>query len=293
MSPLLESAGVGARPRWLWLLPALLAWGAPSRAQQPIEAISNDQPVSTEADPTLEDEEVQGDSEPDEIIYVDDQAVIKARQEVGLALRDLGYQKKRSRNGREIYVNEAPWKPQVVVDDDGWMVVRRAPPTVGKPDLPGIWGGPLGYLVCVANPTACIHIGGWVVSGRKLAWQKEEVVRHLEPSMGRYEDALVGRAFNERTGEVIPDALVALWEGGVPIDGDEPLVTHEARRAALLELWASRNCNEWGEAVRQVVRDFMVYEVQSSEHPFLASEVALANLRRSCEEPLFLEGFDD
>lgn len=266
---------------------ALLAWCSFAQAQ-------DDAPVS-EPEPSepAQGEQAPEESVPDETIYVGDQAVQKAREEVGLALRELGYKKKRNRKGVEIYVNEAPWKPQVLVDDDGWLVVRRAPPTVGKPDLPGVWGGPLGYLVCVVNPTACIHIGGIVVSPRKLAWQKEEVVRHLQPTMGRYEDALVERAFHVRTGQEVPDALIDLWEHGVPLEGEEALLTHEARRAALLELWASRNCNEWGEAVRDVVRDFLVYEVQAGDHPLLGSEVALANLRRRCEEPLIIEGLND
>jgi hypothetical protein len=231
--------------------------------------------------------------EPDEVLYVDDQAVVRAREELGLALRELGYARRRTRNGREIYVNEVPWKPQVVVDDDGWMVVRRAPPSFGKPDLPGIWNGPLGYIICVANPTACVHIGGWVISDRKLAWHKEAVVSHTVPTMDRYEEALVDRAFGQRTGEWIPASLEALWERGEPIEGPGVLETYPERRAAMLELWTSRNCNEWGAAVRAVVRDYMQYEVQAGPHPFTAEEVAWANIARHCEEPLSIDGLQD
>jgi len=234
-----------------------------------------------------------GDGDADEVIYVDDAAVIRARQEVGFALRDMGYQRKRTRNGREIYVNEIPWKPQVVVDDDGWMVVRRAPPTVGKPDLPGIWGGPLGYLVCVANPTACVHIGGWVISERKLAWHKEAVVSHIEPTMGRYEDAIIDHAFGRRVGEDVPEALIGLWERGEPFVGEQILETPAERRAALIEFWKSRTCNEWGAAVRQVALDFMVYEVHDSEHPFTAAEIEAANRDLTCQEPLQIHGREE
>lgn len=246
-----------------------------------------------EPEAPAEVEEPEELEEPDEVYYVDDQAVVRAREEVGLALRELGYDRRRTRNGREVYVNEVPWKPQVVVDDDGWMVVRRAPPSFGKPDLPGIWDGPLGYLVCVANPTACVHIGGWVISERKLAWHKESVVSHTEPTMDRYEDALVDRAFGQRTGEWIPASLEALWERGEPIEGGAVLETHTERRAAMLDLWTSRNCNEWGAAVRAVVRDYMQFEVQAGPHPFTAAEVAAANLSRRCEEPLIIDGLED
>jgi hypothetical protein len=286
-------AAVGPGLRRAGLLAGLLlprlATGQVSPAGEPV--VDGDE--ATEQQGEQPAPEASADESPDEVIYVDDQAVIRARQEVGLALRDMGYQRKRVRNGREVFVNEIPWKPQVVVDDDGWMVVRRAPPSVGKPDLPGIWSGPLGYLVCVANPTACVHIGGWVISERKLAWHKEAVVSYTHPTMERYEDALVDRAFGRRTGQEVPEALAALWERGTPIEGDGVMESYEERRMAIIALWTSRNCNEWGAAVREVVHDFMQYEVQESEHPFTADEVALANLARRCEEPLIIDGLED
>lgn len=230
------------------------------------------------------------EEEPDEIIYVDDQAVIRARAEVGLSLRELGYQRKRVRNGREIYVNADPWKPQVVVDDDGWMLVRRAPPSFGKPDLPGIWGGPLGYLVCVANPTACIHIGGWVVTKHKLQWQEYAVVEQSREPMDRYQQAILTRALRKRTGEELPNQLEALWMRGELPGGGAPLETPEARRVALLDLWTSRTCTDWGDEVREVVRLYMQYEVQASPTPFTAEEIRAANARRSCPQELVIEG---
>jgi hypothetical protein len=278
--------GLGAALAAAGLLCHAVAMAQEAEPEDPGAAEISEAPPEPAAEPDEPDE-------PDEVLYVDDQAVIRARQEVGLALRDMGYDRKRTRNGREVYVNEVPWKPQVVVDDDGWMVVRRAPPSFGKPELPGIWRGPLGYLVCVANPTACVHIGGWVISERKLAWHKEAVVSYVDPTMGRYEDALVARAFNQHTGLWIPEALEALWERGEPLDGDTPLETHAERRAAMLELWSSRNCNEWGAAVRAVVRDYMQYEVQPGPHPFTADEVARANLDRRCEEALIIDGLQE
>jgi len=277
----------------LGLLCGLLAWPWVPWAQD----VESDGDTPVDAAPELPDEppgalEPELD-EPDEIFYVDDQDVIRTRAELGLALRDLGYQRKRTRNGREIYVNEVPWKPQVVVDDDGWMVVRRAPPSFGKPDLPGIWDGPLGYLVCVANPTACVHIGGWVISERKLAWHKEAVVTHTVPTMDRYEDALVDRAFHHRTGQEIPEGLILLWEQGIPLEGDVILETHAQRRAALVTFWESRNCNTWGRAARTVARDFMQYEVQDSDHPFTVAEIDAANGNPHCQEPLEVHVFED
>jgi hypothetical protein len=230
--------------------------------------------------------------EPDEVIYVDDQAVLRARAELGLALRDLGYHRKRVRNGREIYVNEDPWKPQVLVDDDGWMLIRRAPPSFGKPDLPGIWGGPLGYLVCVANPTACIHIGGWIVSKRKLGWQEHEVVEHVRGRADAYQQAILDRALRVRTDEELPAQLDALWHDGQPPAGGPILATPAERRAALLDRGATRTCTDWGDEVREVVRLYMQLEVQPGPAPFTADEIRAANARRSCPAELVIEGLE-
>jgi hypothetical protein len=257
----------------------MVAWPAAVRAQDEAGPVTPDAPAAA-AEP----------DEPDETIYVEDQAVLRARAEVGLSLRELGYERKTVRHGREIYVNEDPWKPQVLVDDDGWMLVRRAPPSFGKPDLPGIWSGPLGYLVCLAAPTSCIHIGGWIVTKRRLQWQEYAVVEQSRDSMERYQEAVIARNLRLRTGEELPALLEALWERGEHPAGGPPLPTPAARRAALLDLWATRTCNEWGDEVREVVRLYLQYEVQASTTPFTAEEIAAANARRSCEQELVIEG---
>jgi len=260
-----------------------LALATPARAQE--AALSA--PTEDEGAPQIAEEG--HDDVPDEEIVVSDQAVIKAREQVGLALRDLGYHKKRTRNGREVYANEAHWKPWVVVDDDGWMIVKRAPVSFSKPELRGIWNGPLGYLVCVVNLTACIHVGGLVVSKRKLAWQKHAVLEGVGSAMERYEEALVLRALSQRMGEEIPEALDALWTDGLALQGQAMLADWQTRRQALLEFWISRNDNDWGRQARQAVRDFIAYEVQESEHPFTRAELEAANARRGWGEPLVVE----
>jgi hypothetical protein len=225
---------------------------------------------------------------PGEVVYVDEQAVRRAREEVGLVLRDLGYHKKRTRDGRDYYANESPWKPWVVVDDDGWLVLKRAPVSFSKPELEGIWRGPLGYLVCVTQPTACIHLGGLVVSERKLAWQKQAVLQAVKPALDRYETAVVARNRGRRFGEELPLALQALWDEGVPIEGPDLLETWEERRAALLEFWLDRADNDWGGEARDVTEAFMANVVQDSPHPFTPEEIAALNARRTCERELVL-----
>ena len=226
----------------------------------------------------------------DEEIFVYDEAVKRAWGEVQQDLRDLGYERKRSRDGREIYANEVGWKPTVIIDEDGWMRVKRAPVTLGKPELSGIWRGPLGYLVCVVQPTACVHIQGQIVSGRKLAPQKLKVTRQLDPALDQYREAISKQAMFRWTDQDLPQALDDLWQAGVSIGGDTPGVFSQGaeRRQALADFWTSRLNNEWGAGSRRVARAFMEYEVQQGPFPFTAAEIEAINQRRSWGEPLAL-----
>ncbi len=261
---------------WLALLLAT-ATVAPTEPTPPPPA-----PPTGEAAPSPDEDA------PGEVIYVDEQAVRRAREEVGLVLRDLGYHRRHTRDGRDYYANESPWKPWVVVDDDGWAILKRAPVTFSKPELEGVWRGPLGYLVCVVQPTACIHVGGLVVSERKLRWQKQRVLEAVKPALDRYEEAVVARNRNRRFGGDLPQALQDLWGEGIPIEGNEVLETWEERRAALLQFWMDRADNDWGEEARDVTEAFMAGVVQDGPHPFTPAEIAAANARRTCERELTL-----
>lgn len=212
-----------------------------------------------------------------EVIYVYDEAVKRAREELDITLRQMGYHTRRSGDGRTTYGHGDPWRPWVVVDDEGWMRIRRAPVQFGKPDLPGIWSGPLGYLVCLTQPTACVHVGGVVINRRKLAWQKEAVSRKLEPRVRAYREAVRDRAMTRRVEQELPEALDLLWQEGVPLaEGNDPLDTPRERRQALVDFWYSRAPTPWGQEVRRVVEDFVRYEVQAGPHPFSPAEIEAA-----------------
>lgn len=232
--------------------------------------------------------QVEPDEPPDETIYVYDHLVAQRKDEVEFALRDLGYRRVRSSDGREVFVNEVAWKPQIVFDDDGWMRVKRGPVQVGKPELPGIWKGPLGYAVCVVAPTSCIRVGGLVISQKKLQWHKTEVLESIQPAMAAYEEAVVERAMATRTGQEVPEALDALWERGVPFTGNVPLPDPDQRKAALLGFWLERADNTYGDRVRVVVEDYLNEVVQYSATPVTPQEVAQVNARRTCQRELVL-----
>ena len=223
------------------------------------------------------------------IIVTDEAEVAAARQELTEALAIGGYQKKRSRDGRTIYVAEAPWKPKVVVDEEGWMIMRRRPVVFTKPDLPDSWFAdtPLEYLTCVIAPPLCVRIGGAVISERKLNHRKAEVVAHVGDELTAWSDAKAGLYAQARLFEEIPNALDRVWYEGLTPE-DEPLPELVDRKAWVLDLWMTRADNDWGDAARGVVEDFMAYVVQSSNAPFTAQEIAAANARRTCARELVL-----
>jgi hypothetical protein len=252
--------------------PSAAGSDAPPAAPATEASVSEDQGPPTEAGMT--------------IWVFEDGEVKRTREEVGIALRDLGYHKRKTANGRDVYANEDPWKPWVYVDDDGWMMMRRAPVTVSKPPLPGIWAGPLGWLVCVPFPTACVHVGGQVVSRAKLHPQKVEVIETIGPAMDHYQSAIVERAMKARVDVTVPQALDALWTDGVPFSGEGRLESWAERRAAIVDFWLGRADDGYGDRVREVVELWSRNTIQAGDEPFTTQEIADAAARRTCTRPI-------
>ncbi len=244
----------------------LLLLAGPARAQE--------NPAPTEKDP----------APTEEMIIIGDSVVARRRQDVINNLRSLGYREHRRRDGRSIFRPNTPWKPSVLMDDDAWMVLRRTPVRI---DPPGKKDNKLRYLWCLPPFTisaACIRIGGQVISKRKLAHAKEEVVRATRYELRMWREAVIARAMEKRVNTEVPDLLADIWERGQPDGPDGPLLLDMAeRRAAILLLWSSRSCTPEGAEVREVLADFMRFEVQTSNEP---AEITVANAANRCRDSL-------
>jgi len=223
------------------------------------------------------------------IIVTDESEVAAARLELTEALTRSGYEKKRARGGRTVYVAEAPWKPKVIVDEDGWMLMRRRPVVLTRPDLPDVWFAdtPLEYLTCVVAPPLCVRIGGLVISDRKLNHRKAEIMAHAGDELNAWSEAKASLYAQTRLFEELPAALDTVWYEGLTPEG-ESLPGVAERKAWILELWMTRTDNDWGDAARGVVEDFMAYVIQASNEPFTEAEIAAANARRTCRRELHL-----
>jgi hypothetical protein len=177
-----------------------------------------------------------------------------------------------------------------VIDDDAWMRIKR---THIRINPPGSRDNNLRYLWCLPPFTitpACIQAGGQVISPRRLAHFKEDVVRSTRYEMKQWQNAVISYAMDKRIGEEIPDMLDQIWERGLPEGEGGPVIADPAgRRAAILQFWASRSCVSEGEQARVVVADFVEQVIQLSENPASTDEIANANQKQRCTDTTPLE----
>jgi hypothetical protein len=232
-------------------------------------------------------EEREGAPAAEEMIVFGDMEERQRRMELEQTLQDMGYRPGKSRdNGRTVFRPQIAWHPTVIIDDDGFAIIRRSPvrfePWVGG-------NSNLRWISCVPPFTVmCVKLGGWLVSDRKLTHKKTFLVEGMDPSLDAWREVLVANAMGRRLNEEIPDMLEGIWTHGIMPLG-EPLQTPEERRLAIVTFWASRACTPEGAAARQTAADFLQYVVQDSAHPVTAEERAAAEAANRCGDPLVLE----
>ena len=225
----------------------------------------------------------------DEVIIVyGEEQVRMAREKVIHDLEGMGYNKLKDKDGRLVMLHEQNWKGKVVLHDDGFVEFKRQGPKGTMPDTFFKEASPLiGWVPCIVVPTACVKVGGIVVSPRKL----EAVERKASAAIATDLDALAQRQADLYTGQkvdALPAQLEACWSEGVPLEGELPLPDPASRRVHLLHYWATRTESVWGDQVREVVEAFLIGVVQESAHPITAAELAAANAGLSEDRQLVL-----
>lgn len=212
-----------------------------------------------------------------DVLVESQQRVIQERKEFVAALEELGYEGRRRRDGKQTFVHpDIGYKPRVVLDDDGYMVIRRNLVLARVPDVYD-WDNPLDealeYALCLI-PTWCLTSGA-LLSPPRLEQQKQLVVDATGDDLQQYQEALAQRGFQVTLAE-LPGRMDGIWHRGVDPVGGAVYATPEERRAALVGLWATRACDVYGDTVRQRVVDYMTYEVQPSSSPYTPEELAAA-----------------
>ncbi|MFT5679996.1 MAG: hypothetical protein ACI8RZ_000901 [Myxococcota bacterium] len=237
-------------------------------------------------DPIINEEMIVGADE--EIIVFGELEIARRRGELESDLRDLGYREAKTKNGRTTFRPEVAWHPSVIIDADGYVILRRSPIRI-EPWVEG--RTKFTWLSCIPPFTPmCIRIGGWIVSNRKLTPKKGYVAEAIDPRVRQWRAAIVTSAMGKRLGEDIPDMLESVWTlGTMPGQEDTAPMSIVERRAALLSFWSGRACTPEGAQARELVEDFLSYVVQDSPHPVTAEEQARASAESYCGLALTLD----
>jgi hypothetical protein len=221
-------------------------------------------------------------------IVVWGKAVDEAREAVVESILDHGYTLVRKRDdGSAVYRHEdSPWKGRVILDDDGWMLIRREPIRVeGRPVLPGMArNSPAAWAMCAVWPFLCVRAGGATISGAKMRGATHELVDELSPLVTTWNDRMADRA-TEALLEELPERLQACWERGEALDGGELLEGPEQRRAAIAAYWATRTDTVYGDRVRDVVDAFVRAVVMTGGDPYTPGELEAVNAGRVGQRP--------
>ena len=216
----------------------------------------------------------------EEVVVVGDGSAAAWREALDTEILELGYREGIRRGDHVVYRAEDPWKPRIVVYDAGYAVFEREPPHVG-PMANGPWGT-LGSAVCIP-PIVCAYFNGWAVSKRRYMGVRDRHTDAIAEELRGWREAVADEAFQWRLDYEIPQALEALWRDGTPLQAGEPaLATPEARRAAVLDFWATRTDTESGRIVQEVVEAWLASVVQPSEWPVTEAEADAAAERCGC-----------
>jgi len=188
-----------------------------------------------------------------------------AKRELDFRLRMLGYGEVKRIPGGRRYQSTIALAPWVEVFDDGRVEVQER----------GLIEAPEGRL-----PDGEKMIP--VISKRKLRGRRTQLMEDIWYEVTVWRQAKIRVAFQEQMDERLPDQLVAIWEQGEPMYGQEVLGDARARRAALLDYWSSRACTEDGDYARKRVETFLRRVVQESDQPASIGELEAAEERCPC-----------
>lgn len=271
----------------LWLAAGLaLAQSVEVPMDPPAEADPVDRPPSIPDDAERVPLRLESADEPDDedsgpdltIVVIGEQQVRAARDEVVRAMETLGWKSRRKSDGRVVFRGPEPWMGKMILSPNG--LVDFTTPAIA-------WGGSTGvdveYQDTPRNPfdpqtgAAGASLG---FDGKKKAQAVQAEIRaEVGPALEEYQTTIRRRGFG-RTLEDLPGRLDALWTAGEGLDGST-VSDPAARRAQVLDYWASRTDTPEGRAVCRTIEIWLRETVMTSSDPVTPEEAEAAEGRRT------------
>ncbi len=219
----------------------------------------------------------------EEIVVFGQLAIAKAHDAIVRDLESLGYQARR-KDGQVVFRPPDSWMGKAILHDDGRLTFTK--PIVALQGA--VYQGTLSTEVednLNVNRDGATGTGGasfaLAPSDRKLEGVRQRVANAIQPELDAYV-AVVRRTAIEESLLALPDRLDATWTGGTPLDGGSvQLTTPEARRHAILEMWATRTDTSEGRRTCGAIEAWLSATVQESEHPITEDERSAYQERRS------------
>lgn len=246
-----------------WLVLFRILGGRADAEDTPVAAPVEPTPAAPVAPPPV----------PGEVVEIwGDPQIATARAQLYQTLKEEGYRKGVHQDDRTVFRSYSPWKPQVIVHDDGWVYLKRQPPRVHSPGKSfSDQGSPASYLWCVLAPTACVSVGGWMVSKAKYQAVEADVLDATHADVNKLNEAVARKALSQRINTDIPADLERIWKLELPA---------AERRALIFEFWDTRLDDAAGDAARDAVEAYALGVIQGSDEPYSAAELAELNARR-------------
>lgn len=239
-----------------------------------LAALAQDAPSPAEPVPVPVPSSAGSDEEAaDVVLVVSEQLVADRKAAVVDAMKDLGWKPRAGSDGvvkfraPKLWMGRAKLYPSGDIDFGLTAVVLKAP------KVPDVVYDPLSTT---PQQSPALDARFASASPKKARGAQSETVATVEPLVLAYRQAIYARAHTLRM-EQLPGDLAAIWEDRVP---GHPMPTYAERRAAIVELWATRADTPEGADVMRGIEAFVHSEVEGGPNAFTPEELAAATARR-------------